>query len=215
MADEDLLSVSAAARLLGVSPSSLRAWAAAGLVPHARTSGGHRRFDADDLFGWLAEHGGTLPAPAPPPPGTLEPDEPVVPLPDAAARVRAGLEGTLDALEDEIAERGRAGPDGWSAVRARLEEIVLAVAEGLERGDMSSVYRTTEWEGFRHGAAGRPGDVPIAGALALRRVLHAPLAPQDAPEEERRALERCLDLLPVHAATGYAEGVRARRRAAR
>ena len=42
-----LLSVSAAARLLGVSSSSLRAWAAAGRVPHVRTPGGHRRFELD------------------------------------------------------------------------------------------------------------------------------------------------------------------------
>ena len=58
-----LLSVSAAARLLGVSSSSLRAWAAAGRVPHVRTPGGHRRFELDELVRWLAERGGAPPAP--------------------------------------------------------------------------------------------------------------------------------------------------------
>lgn len=214
-ADEGLLSVSAAARLLGVSSSSLRAWAAAGLVPHARTAGGHRRFDAGDLLRWLAEHGGSLPAPAASSTAAPRPDARVRPLPERAGRVRVDLEATLDALEGEMATRGRAGADGWAAMRARLSEAILAVADGLEEGDLSTAYRATEWEGFRHGAAGQPGDGPIAGALALRRALHGPLAPHDAPEDERRALERCLDALPIHAAAGYAEGVRARRRAAR
>lgn len=213
--EEGRLSVSAAARLLGVSPSSLRAWAAAGLVPHARTAGGHRRFDADDLLRWLAEHGGSLPAPAPASEPSSEPDARVRPLPERAERVRADLDATLTALEGEMTGRGRAGADGWTAMRARLGETIIAVADGLESGDLSAVYRATEWEGFRHGAVGQPGDGPIAGALALRRALHGPLAPGEAPDDERRALERCLDALPIHAAAGYAEGVRARRRAAR
>jgi excisionase family DNA binding protein len=48
------LSVSAAARALGVSPSTLRLWASEGRVPHVRTAGGHRRFDPDVLRDWLA-----------------------------------------------------------------------------------------------------------------------------------------------------------------
>src|SRR3954469_13945921 len=58
-----LLTVSAAARLLGVSSSSLRAWAAAGRVPHVRTPGGHRRFELDELVRWRSEPGGAPPAP--------------------------------------------------------------------------------------------------------------------------------------------------------
>ena len=53
--DGSELSVSQAARLLGVSVSSLRAWAAVGDVPHARTAGGHRRFRRDDLQRFIAE----------------------------------------------------------------------------------------------------------------------------------------------------------------
>ena len=48
------LSVSAAARALGVSPSTLRLWASEGRVPHVRTAGGHRRFDPEALRQWLA-----------------------------------------------------------------------------------------------------------------------------------------------------------------
>src|SRR3990172_6467153 len=59
----DLVSVSVAARMLGVSASSLRAWAAAGIVPHRRTTGGHRRFDPRELQQWLAARGGLPPAP--------------------------------------------------------------------------------------------------------------------------------------------------------
>lgn len=47
------ITLSAAAKLLGVHPATLRHWADAGEVPSYRTPGGHRRFDADDLHAFL------------------------------------------------------------------------------------------------------------------------------------------------------------------
>lgn len=47
------LTLSAAAKLLGVHPATLRHWADAGQLPSYRTPGGHRRFDADDLHDFL------------------------------------------------------------------------------------------------------------------------------------------------------------------
>lgn len=47
------LTLSAASKLLGVHPATLRQWADAGQVPSYRTPGGHRRFDADELRAFL------------------------------------------------------------------------------------------------------------------------------------------------------------------
>jgi excisionase family DNA binding protein len=47
--DEKLLTVSQAARKLGVSANTLRRWTSRGLVPHLRTSGGQRRFSQEQI----------------------------------------------------------------------------------------------------------------------------------------------------------------------
>jgi excisionase family DNA binding protein len=49
------LTLSAASKLLGVHPATLRHWADAGQVPSYRTPGGHRRFDADELLAFLLQ----------------------------------------------------------------------------------------------------------------------------------------------------------------
>ncbi len=45
---------SEAARVLGVSPASIRRWAAQGRIPSDRTFGGHRRFSLAEVQGALA-----------------------------------------------------------------------------------------------------------------------------------------------------------------
>ncbi len=47
------LSLSKAARILGVHPSTVRVWADQGRLPFLRTQGGHRRFRQQDLEIWL------------------------------------------------------------------------------------------------------------------------------------------------------------------
>ena len=44
-----LLSISEAARRLGVADKTLRSWADKGLVPHVRLPSGYRRFDPADI----------------------------------------------------------------------------------------------------------------------------------------------------------------------
>ncbi len=59
MADNDQaratrwLGLSAAARVVGAHPSTLREWAERGLVTHIRTPGGHRRFALEDLHAFV------------------------------------------------------------------------------------------------------------------------------------------------------------------
>jgi len=61
------LTLSAASKLLGVHPATLRQWADAGKVPSYRTPGGHRRFRAEDLRRFLVQA------------SHATPDEPVLP----------------------------------------------------------------------------------------------------------------------------------------
>ena len=49
----DWLSLSEAASVLGVHPSTVRVWADQGRLPYLRTQGGHRRFRQQDLEIWL------------------------------------------------------------------------------------------------------------------------------------------------------------------
>ncbi len=57
------LTLSAASKLLGVHPATLRQWADAGKIPSYRTPGGHRRFRAEDIRVFLmqASHSDTPP----------------------------------------------------------------------------------------------------------------------------------------------------------
>jgi excisionase family DNA binding protein len=54
MSHETCVSLTKAAGILGVHPSTLRAWADKGEVSSARTAGGHRRFRVADLHSWQA-----------------------------------------------------------------------------------------------------------------------------------------------------------------
>ena len=49
---KDWLSLSAAAELLGVHPSTVRLWSDKGLLPVHRTKGGHRRYKRHEVMLW-------------------------------------------------------------------------------------------------------------------------------------------------------------------
>ena len=209
-----LLSVSAAARLLGVSSSSLRAWAAAGRVPHVRTPGGHRRFELDELVRWLAERGGAPPAPVPRT-GELVPTR-VEPMPALARALRERSDAVVETFEQELAQsRASAAGRAPAGRRSRVLAAVEALADALDSGDLGDCYSEAEWEGFRHGASGQPGDAVVTEALAVRRAVDRELHPACAGRPlDQRALERALDRMAVRVASGYADGVRCRLRTA-
>ena len=52
--DDQLLSITKAAKILGVHPLTLRNWSEKGQIPFYRTPGGHRRFRQQDLANFLA-----------------------------------------------------------------------------------------------------------------------------------------------------------------
>lgn len=207
--DAGQLSVSAAARLLGVSVSSLRAWAAAGQVPHERTPGGHRRFDREVLREWLGERGGELPE---------QPSGRVGPLvagriearPDAA-RVIAGTAPRIvaDALSlmadaQQISTRRR------QARADRMAERVSDLADALRSGDLSVCLREAEWQAHRHGAAGLPATQPVGESLALARAVERVLREHGCPDHDLEATRAALDRITWRAAAGLAAGRRSR-----
>ncbi len=49
---DEWLSLSDAAKLLGVHPSTVRLWSDQGVLPTHRTSGGHRRYRRDEVLLW-------------------------------------------------------------------------------------------------------------------------------------------------------------------
>ncbi len=203
-----LMTVSAAARMLGVSSSSLRAWAAAGRVPHVRTPGGHRRFDRGELEGWLAERGGR--PPSPPLRSTELVPTRLEPEPAVAEMLLANLDDIVTALEAEVRRSG-VRTRSTAARRSRATDAIEALSDGMARGDLGPCYRESEWEGFRHGASGQAGDGPVAEALALRRAVDRVLPEQIPGEpESRKALRRGLDRMAIRVAAGYAEGVKSR-----
>jgi excisionase family DNA binding protein len=57
MASESWLSITEAAKVLGVHPSTLRRWADTDQVPFTRTHGGHRRFSLASLQAHQSEQG--------------------------------------------------------------------------------------------------------------------------------------------------------------
>jgi hypothetical protein len=134
-------------------------------------------------------------------------------MPDTARALSDGAPDVLVAFEEELG-RTRAGAVRASSARqARVLGALDSLAEALAAGDLAGCYRDAEWEGFRNGASGQPGDAPVTEALALRRAVDRVLGPALAGRtDELRAVERALDRMAVRVAAGYADGVRCRLR---
>ena len=201
-----LLSVSSAARLVGASPSSLRAWASAGEIPHLRTRGGHRGFEVEELTAWLAARGGRLPPAAERPPERVPSRIPAEPK--LAALVRASGAQIMREFERRMSFDPTARRRLTAGKKGRAHDSLECLADGLEAGDLGDCFRDAEWEGFRAGAGGQPGENVIVSALALRaavgRVVHDQ---SDIGPAAQRSLDRVLDRLVVRVAAGYADGI--------
>lgn len=207
--DAGQLSVSAAARLLGVSVSSLRAWAAAGQVPHDRTPGGHRRFDREVLRTWLGERGGELPE---------QPSGRVGPLVAGRIEARPGVARVIagsarrivaDALS-LMADANRLSTRRRHARSDRMNERVSDLADALSTGDLSACLREAEWEAHRHGAAGLPATQPVGESLALARAVERVLRDHGCSEDDLSTTRAALDRITWRSAAGLAAGRRSR-----
>ena len=201
--------MSAAARLLGVSVSSLRAWAANGLVPHERTPGGHRRFHREELREWMAERGGELPAQPSGRGPTLVAGR-VECLPDAARALSDGAGAVVDDALALVSDGQQLSRRRTSARRARMEDQLADLADALDAGDLSGCLREAEWQAFRHGAAGLPATQPVGEWLALACAVERHLHEMGLPADDVQAVRHAVDRLAWRAAAGLAAGRRSR-----
>ena len=207
--DTDLLPVSAAARLLGVSVSSLRAWAAAGRVPHERTPGGHRRFDRAVLREWMQARGARVPEHAPAHPVHLVPGR-ITPRPRAAAAIDRAAPRIADEATALVADGRPRSRRMSAALRARLLEQAVALARALATGDLAPCIREAEWRAFRDGAADVPAARPMGEARALARAVERAAASAGLAGDDQATCREALDRLTAHAAAGLAAGRRSR-----
>jgi excisionase family DNA binding protein len=202
------LSVSAAARALGVSPSTLRLWASEGRVPHVRTAGGHRRFDPEALRQWLARQ----PARAVRPARQGSAQIPVAPMLADALRERADL--VSDAVETlvegpaEAAYRRLPPAERRGVVRAWVD----ALADAFQAGSLADALERAETYGRGHGLAGSSAEVTLGGSLALERAIDRALVASPAPlsEAQRREVVAAMSQLTVRVATAWASAVAGR-----
>ncbi|MGD9695542.1 MAG: helix-turn-helix domain-containing protein [Thermoleophilia bacterium] len=202
------LSVSSAARALGVSPSTLRLWASEGRVPHVRTAGGHRRFDPEALRQWLARQPARQGRPMRQ--GTARiPVSPVLAevLRDRADLVSEAVESLVDGPA-EVAYRRLPPAERRGVVRAWVE----ALADAFQVGSLADALERSETYGRGHGLAGSSAEVTLGGSLALERAVERALAaePPALSPSQRREVAGAMSQLTVRVATSWAAAVAGR-----
>lgn len=206
--DRAWLPISGAARALGVSTSTLRAWAADGRVPHVRTAGGHRRFNPDALAEWLAER---------PDPGMPreERSTSLAPAPELAS-VLVGRADRIAQLADH--ELSAAGGETFQRLpgherRRAAADWVMVVADALRTGRLGEGLEQARAYGHAHGAAGSSAEDALAGAMAMGRAIDTALgeAPKPVTPGERDHAAAVVRRLTVRIADAWADATEAGR----
>jgi len=183
------LPISDAARALGVSTSTLRAWSAEGRVPHVRTAGGHRRFNPAALADWLA----TSPDPATP---RTERSTHVSPRPAAA-----------DALADRIERIADLAADAHGGDPPRVtRDRVLVLAQALRTGRLGEALERADAFGRAHGAAGSPAERALEPALRFERAVDEALSepPMALTPDDRDHVSATIRRITVRVADSWA-----------
>jgi excisionase family DNA binding protein len=201
--DGPWLSISAAARALGISPSTLRLWASEGRIPHVRTAGGHRRFNPDQLRGWLAE----------------QPSRPGRAGRRSAARVEPSphIADALRACSDEMVVAVEALVDGPTEAayrrlapaerREAVHEWVANLADAFETGSLSLALDRAESYGRAHAGAGSSAELTLGANLALERAVENALreSDPDLPAEDLLRVGEAVERLTARVAGAWAE----------
>lgn len=203
--DRAWLPISGAARALGVSTSTLRAWAADGRVPHVRTAGGHRRFNPEALAEWLAER---------PDPGIPreERSTALAPAPDLAAVLVARADRVADLADDDLGATGALAFQRLPGHERRRTAVdwVMVVAEALRTGRLGEGLEQARAHGHAHGAAGSPAEDALAGAIAMGRAIDTALGepPEQVTAAERDHAAAVVRRLTVRIADAWADATR-------
>jgi excisionase family DNA binding protein len=206
--DGPWLSVSGAARALGVSPSTLRLWASEGRIPHVRTAGGHRRFDPEELRQWLARQ------PARSGRGSRRGNMSLPTSPEIATTLRERSGAVADAVEDLVEGPSEQAYRRLSVAerRAIVRSWVDSLADAFERGSLSDAMELAETYGRGHGLAASSAEVTLGGSMALERGIDRALAasPAALDESSRSEVVAAMSQLTVRVATAWASAVAGR-----
>ena len=206
--DGPWLSVSGAARALGVSPSTLRLWASEGRIPHVRTAGGHRRFDPEELRQWLARQ----PARAGRGGRRVSMHLPASPLIARVLRERSG--SVADAVEDLVEGPSEAAYRRLSITerRAIVRSWVDSLADAFDTGSLTEAMELADTYGRGHGLAASSAEVTLGGSMALERGIDRALAeaPSALDESARREVVAAMSQLTVRVATAWASAIAGR-----
>ncbi|HMM48442.1 MAG TPA: helix-turn-helix domain-containing protein [Miltoncostaeaceae bacterium] len=206
--ENDWLSISAAARALGVSSSTLRLWASEGRIPHVRTAGGHRRFDPETLREWLVHQPVRDTRPTRRAVARLER------APEIAAVLRARVEDITE-LVMEVVE----GPAEAAFHRLTPHERVAAVrgwidllADAFVSGSLAEGLARAGAYGRGHGVAGSSADVTLGGSLALERAVEWSLRDDDGglSVEQRQLVANALGRMTARVAGAWAVAIAGR-----
>lgn len=206
--DGGWLSVSAAARALGVSPSTLRLWASDGRVPHVRTAGGHRRFDPEALRQWLARQ------PARPTRPSRRASVHLTASPVIADALRTRADRIADIVETlvegpaEIAYRRLPRTERRAVVRSWVDML----ADAFQVGSLADALERSETYGRGHGLAGSSAEITLGGSLALERAMDRALSEgaEPPPDEDRLEAIAAMSQMTVRVATAWAAAVASR-----
>lgn len=195
------VSISAAARALGVSTSTLRVWASEGRIPHVRTAGGHRRFNPEGLRDWLANQPGNatpLPRRAA---FRLEP------APTLAHSIRGAAETVLGTIEQHL--EGQPLSEFRRLAENERRATVLAwldtLADAFAAGTLSVALEQASNYGRAHGLAGSSAELALTGSLALERALEDALARAGANERQCQQVTAAMATLSLRVAVSWAE----------
>jgi len=194
--------VSAAARALGVSPSTLRLWAAEGRVPHVRTAGGHRRFSPEALRQWMAEQPQKTGRATRRSKGDLEIS------PEISAALRSAADATAELVEELVEGPAQAAYRRLPASerRAVVATWLETLAEAFEQGTLREALERALAYGQAHGLAGSSAEVTLGGSLALERAVEQALAaaPSPLPQEQREQAMVAMSRLTARVAEAWA-----------
>lgn len=202
--DRAWLSISAAARALGVSPSTLRLWASEGRVPHVRTAGGHRRFNPDVLREWLASQPGRGGEGSPRAERVRPSPQIAQALISRADRVAQVAEDLMDGPAGQAFRRLSPGERRQAAL-----DWLHALAVAFRTGSISDGLERAESYGRAHGLARSTAEITLAGSLAMERAVERALCegPDPLDEADRRRAASALQRLTVRIAEAWAETV--------
>ncbi|MDH3943480.1 MAG: helix-turn-helix domain-containing protein [Anaerolineae bacterium] len=143
------LSLSEAAEVLGVHPSTVRNWADQGKLPVHRTQGGHRRFLQSELELWNQSQRAN------------RPDEATVVVQNALGYTRLQIsEGTL-AEEDWY---GRLDDEARSAYRLRGRELMRGLMKFMSADD-ESAEAEAKHQGYQHASLSRRYGLTVSEAV--------------------------------------------------